>query len=236
MATLIRDALEAVLLAGVKVWGLEVSDDQVRDGVRCFQDDEEVLDAAEALDVPGDVLSILPGFLEQHPGILEREEVHRAFGEANHERIDFMIEEVSEALGILKPLLRDEVEPDYFGIVFGTLAFLTMESFCPEVWQVSQMLGLLEENTGHAITRYANAIVTGGWPMARRIRAQIIATELGQVIDRIIHRQSRRTFTLLAFGDRPALAIVLVQIMKEVNYADNRTDSSGHEEHEEETQ
>lgn len=91
MATVIRDALELVLLAGVKAWGLEASDDQVRDGVRCFQDDREVLAAAETLDVPGDVLSALPGFLEQHPGILNGETARQAFNKAYRGRVEAMV-------------------------------------------------------------------------------------------------------------------------------------------------
>ncbi len=49
MATAMRDALEAIVLAGVRAWELEVSTAEVRDGVRCFEDDCEILTAAEVL-------------------------------------------------------------------------------------------------------------------------------------------------------------------------------------------
>jgi hypothetical protein len=234
MATLIRDALEAVLLAGVKAWGLEVSAAEVRDGVQCFQDDCEILTAAEALGIPENTLITLPCFLEHHPGVMDGEEACRAFHDAYREWVESMVKEVSAALAILEPLFRREVDPDYFGSVLGTLLYLGMERFCPGAWKGSQSPILLDETVGYPLTRYADAIVRGGRQVARRAHTRLMTTELGRVIDQLVGRQSRRAFTLLMVGDRPALAMILAQIIEEVNHGDNRTDTGSYEVHEEE--
>jgi len=234
MVTAIRDALEAVLLAGVKAWDLAISDDQVRDGLRCFDDDSELLAAADALVVPRDVLSSLPSLLEQHPGILDSEDARRAFHDASRGRAEAMVTEISETLDRLEPILRHEVDPDGFSAILSTLAYLAIERFCPEASKASQPAVLLGETTGYSLTRYAEDVAGAGWQLARKVYARIMVTELGQVIGRVIHRQARRVFTLLAAGDRQALAMILTQIMEEVQHGDGRTDSGGYEVDEEE--
>ena len=233
MATMIRDALEATILAGVKAWGLQISDEAVRDRVRCVEDDGELLTVAECLNVPGNVLSKLPSLLNQHPGILDGKEAHRAFHDASQGQVEGTVKEVSEALVTLEPLFRHEVDPDYFSSILGMTVYLGMERFCPGVSQASRSPGLPDEIAGYSLRQYADAVVSAGSPEAKKAHAGMMKTELGRVIDRLVRRQARRIFTLLAFGDRQALAMALAQIIEEVKHADYRTDSCGDEVHEE---
>ena len=195
---------------------MEVSDADVRDGVQCFEDDREILAAAVVVGVPGDALISLPGLLQRHPGVLDGEEACRAFHAVYGERVEPMIEEVSAALGILEPLFRHEVDPDYFGTVLGTLVYLAMERFCSEEWKVSRSLTFLDTTVGCPLTRYADAIANGGRQEARKAHARIMATDLGRLIDRVVQRKSRRMFTLLVVGGCSALAIALAQIFTEI--------------------
>ncbi|MFH1087564.1 MAG: hypothetical protein V1737_03145 [Chloroflexota bacterium] len=234
MATMIRDALEAILLAGVKAWGLQISTDAVSDGVRFLDDDGELLTVAECLNVPGNVISNLTSLLEQHPGILDSQESHQAFRDASQGQVEGMVKELSEVLGMFKVTLRHEVDPDYLSNILGTLVYLGMEKFCPEVRQASRSPGLPDETAGYSLRQYADAVVAAGSPEAKKAHLRIMKTELGRLIDHLVRRQARRIFTLLAFGDGQALAMALAQIIEEVKHADYRTDSRGDEVHEEE--
>ena len=234
MAIMVRDALEAVLLAGIKAWGLQISNDAVRDGVRCWEDDSELLTAANCLNVPGDALSNLPGMLERHPGILESKESHQAFQNASQGQVERMATEISEVLSMLERTLRDEVDPDYFSSVLGTLVYLAMDKFCPQRQKATRLPALPDGTSDYPLTRYAGVVASGGWRAAKEVYAQVIVTELGRLIDKVVRRQARRAFTMLAVGDRQALAMLLALIIEEVKNAHCRTDSCVHEVHEEE--
>ncbi len=231
MATMIRDALEETILAGVKAWGLQIPGDAVRDGVRRVEDDGELLTVAGCLNVPGNVLRKLPSLLEQRPCILDSKEAYRAFHDASRGQVEGMVKEVSEALVTLEPLLRYEVDPDYFSNILGTIVYLGMEKFCLGVSQASRSPGLPEETAGYSLRQYACAVVSAGSPEAKKAHARIMKTELGRFIDHLVRRQARRIFTLLAFRDRQALTMALAQTMEEVRHADCRTDSCSDEFH-----
>jgi len=229
MTTGILDAFEAIMVAGVKTWGLEITGDEVRDGVRCLEGEQELLALADCLGVPGKALSDLPGLLKRRPGILDDEDTRQALGEAYRGRMEATVKETAEALGSLRPLFRNEVDPDYFSSVLGTMTFLAMRNCCHEAQTMCEALGFLQENLGPPLLQYVQAVVADGYKVVKKVHADILTSRLGQVVDRVLRRRAQRIFTLLVASDHSALAMALAQIftevMKEVNDVDNRADS-----------
>jgi len=221
----IRDCVEGILLKGIKVWQLQIPQDDVSNGVRLMEDDHELLRIGESLGVPADILNSLPTLFCERPGWLASDEARQALTlAAEQAQIYSLVSSVREALSKVELVLRREVDPERLGAVLATLAFLAMERFCPEAQRMCQELER-SPGTEEAIARYAHAIAQGNWELAKEVHAQVMASEAGQIIDTMIHRQLRRAFTAMVVGDSGALARILADIFTEaigrVKHADN---------------
>ncbi len=231
MATAIRDALEVVLQAGIKAWGLNISDRELRDGIRCFTDDREVLATAAALKIPEKLLLDLPELVRLHPDIFKLPQISQNWQEIYPGWAQEMLREVLAAFKILEPVLRQEIDPEYFGGALMNLICLAFIKYCPEVREQVEMNTVY---SGTSLTQYAEAVVKEGWSEIKRMQARLLRTELGQQVEAVVSRQARQAFTLLVIGDHAALTRILSQMLEEVNHADHRTNHGGHEDHPEE--
>ncbi len=172
--TCVRDCLESLLVVGVKVWGLPVAENEVRDGARLFDDDAELLRAGECVGVPREKVDNVMTYLREHPGFLGSDEARRALALAGEDsRIHALANEVMESLGKIQGTLRRQLDPEVFGTVLETLAFLAMGGFSLEVKRACQEIGYPADS----LHGYADGVLWGEWDMIVRVDRAVLATE-----------------------------------------------------------
>lgn len=216
-STIVRDCLETLLLAGIQVWGLEIAEHDVKDGVRLFEGDDELLRAGECVGVPCEKVDSLMTYLREHPGFLGSDEARRVLALAGGKwQIHGLVNDVMEALGKIRGTLRQQVDPEAFSALLGTLVFLAMGRFSPEVREIYQEVGCIEGSPEQAVGYYAAAVAGRNWELARRIHILASGTEIGRIVTVAIGRRARRLFTLLVAGDRSGLADILAEIFAQI--------------------
>lgn len=225
--TCIRDCLGDVLLAGIKAWGLDTTEAQLREGLALFGDDDELVRAGEAVGVPPNVLRMLPKQLGECPSYLESRGARQTLVRAAEERqVPKLVNTVMDALGKVEDTLRHEAHSDRPSTILSTLAFLAMSRFCPQVRQPGDATCSVEGSES-PMRCYVDAVVHDDRDLATKIEAQALATGVGQIVSRLLGRHARRTFTLAVAGDHSALAGVLADILaqavREVGNGDTRT-------------
>lgn len=212
-STTIRDCLESLLVVGVQVWRLPIAECEVRDGVRSFDDDAEVLRAGECVGVPREKVDNVMTYLREHPGFLGSDEAWRALALAGeNSQIHGLVNEVAEALGKVQGTVQWQVDPEAFSTTLETLAFLAMGRVSPEVKRVCQEIGYPADS----LRRYADGIVRGEWDMIVRVDRALLATELGSLVSTVARRHARRVFSLAICAKYPALVIVLADMAREI--------------------
>jgi hypothetical protein len=212
-STSVRDCLETVLLAGIQVWGLGIAEHEVKDGVRLFEDDDEVLHAGECVGVPREKVYSFMTYLREHPGFLSSDEVRCALAQAGENwQVHGLVNEVMRALEKIEGRLRHQVDPEAFSTVLETLAFLAMGKFNPEVKRVCQEI----DYPADGLRRYADGVVRGEWDMIASVGRAVLASELGSVVSVVVRRHARRVFSLALCAEYPALVAVLTDMAREI--------------------
>lgn len=212
----IRDCLEAVLLAGIKLWGLEFSEEDIRDGVKLFEDDAELVRAGECLGMSPQSLNSLVTYLCEHPDFLGSEEAHHALASAGERaQVRALVNDVAAALRKVEGTLLRQVDPEAFGTVLETLAFLAMGRFSIEVRQVCLGIGYPADSP-EAVRRYTDSVANREWDMIKIVDRAVLASELGSVASTVVRRHARRVFSLAVCNRYPDLVAVLTEMAREI--------------------
>lgn len=222
----IRDCFGDILLAGIKAWGLPISEQEVREGMRLFEDDDELVRVGESVGVPRDTLVRLPAQLRECPGYLNTDEARQALARAAAQsQIQRLAQEVGSALGKVEATLRQEAFTERFTTMLATLAFLAIWRFCPDVRRACRANACLVDGSEVDGDRYADAVARDDRELTTKIESQSLATPVGQGVVRLLRRHARRLFTLAVAGDHFAvvsvLADIFAQVVKEAENAHN---------------